>query len=227
MACGRVRNLLSAYLDRELCGDEMLSVRRHLGDCLDCRAEHDGLTRVRRILHALPAAEPRRGAEDRVIRSLKGMGDPKAQGRLLCSWWRGLVGRRTRTPEEQPLPRYGPWTALAQLAPVAGVVCASLVLAWILAGIRQPQHPDAVMAMVRPQVGIVESHGHFFVRPAHPAWDRVGLYAPAPRAGADFRRTGGIALLEQERSWTPGPWSHAFTGAEDPAPDSRRILPEE
>ena len=37
MNCGRVSNQLSAYIDRELTGAEMLSVRGHLGDCDSCQ----------------------------------------------------------------------------------------------------------------------------------------------------------------------------------------------
>ena len=32
MNCGRVSNQLSAYIDRELTGTEMLQIRAHLGD---------------------------------------------------------------------------------------------------------------------------------------------------------------------------------------------------
>src|SRR5207247_1934911 len=58
MHCGRVSNLLSAYLDRELAGAEMLQIRRHLDDCSGCAAEHAALSRVKGMLSGAPAPEP-------------------------------------------------------------------------------------------------------------------------------------------------------------------------
>ena len=43
MNCGRVSNQLSAYLDRELTGTEMLQIRSHLTECDRCRSEHEAL----------------------------------------------------------------------------------------------------------------------------------------------------------------------------------------
>ena len=47
MHCGRVSNLLSAYIDRELAGAEMLPIRHHLDVCPGCAAEHESLRRVK------------------------------------------------------------------------------------------------------------------------------------------------------------------------------------
>ena len=59
MLCSRVQNLLSAYLDRELTGAEMLEIRRHLRDCAPCEREREALLHVKQLLHVLPAAAPR------------------------------------------------------------------------------------------------------------------------------------------------------------------------
>src|SRR5437763_18911 len=58
MHCGRVSNLLSAYIDRELAGSEMLEIRRHIGHCAGCSAEHEGLRRVKSLLSSAPPIQP-------------------------------------------------------------------------------------------------------------------------------------------------------------------------
>ncbi len=59
MNCRRTRSLLSAYIDREITGYEMLEMREHLGRCTECRSEHESLLTVKRLLSALPDKEPR------------------------------------------------------------------------------------------------------------------------------------------------------------------------
>ena len=58
MNCGRVSNQLSAYVDRELTGAEMLQIRAHLGACDSCRAEYEALGRIKMMLGRLRTAEP-------------------------------------------------------------------------------------------------------------------------------------------------------------------------
>lgn len=41
MNCRRVSNLISAYVDGELTGAEMLEIRRHLSDCRECSEEYE------------------------------------------------------------------------------------------------------------------------------------------------------------------------------------------
>jgi len=60
MLCSRVQNLLSAYCDREVVGDEMLRIREHLRDCDACRREYEALRRIKLLLGALGPAEPAR-----------------------------------------------------------------------------------------------------------------------------------------------------------------------
>jgi len=52
--CRRVRMLLSAYLDSELTGCEMLTIRHHISGCPECEAELDSLREVKNLLAALP-----------------------------------------------------------------------------------------------------------------------------------------------------------------------------
>lgn len=55
--CFRVKGLLSAYLDRELSGEEMMLLRDHLGDCQDCSLEFEELRRVKSALIQMPTLE--------------------------------------------------------------------------------------------------------------------------------------------------------------------------
>lgn len=53
MNCRRINSLLSAYIDRELTGAEMLEVRQHLRDCPACDLEHETLQDTKRLLNSL------------------------------------------------------------------------------------------------------------------------------------------------------------------------------
>lgn len=55
--CFRVKGLLSAYLDRELSGEEMLLLRDHLSTCSECSLEFDELRRVKSALIQMPEIE--------------------------------------------------------------------------------------------------------------------------------------------------------------------------
>ena len=70
MNCKSVQNRLSAYVDRELTGAEMLSVRAHLSICEMCRIEEDGLRRLKQVLAASPAPEPPADLADRLMASI-------------------------------------------------------------------------------------------------------------------------------------------------------------
>ncbi len=59
MNCNRTKSLLSAYIDSELTGQEMLTIREHLGRCQSCQSEKDSLLRVKQLLSALPEHAPR------------------------------------------------------------------------------------------------------------------------------------------------------------------------
>jgi anti-sigma factor RsiW len=57
--CRKVSGLLSAYLDQELTGEEMLSVRAHLDDCALCRSEYQSLSDTKHLLASLALQTPR------------------------------------------------------------------------------------------------------------------------------------------------------------------------
>jgi hypothetical protein len=56
--CRRTRSLLSAYVDAELTGFDMLQIRDHISRCGDCGSEHESLLSVKRILSSLPDKQP-------------------------------------------------------------------------------------------------------------------------------------------------------------------------
>lgn len=58
MLCSRVQNLLSAYCDHELTGNESLQIRSHLSGCASCRKEQEALLQMKRLMGALSRAEP-------------------------------------------------------------------------------------------------------------------------------------------------------------------------
>jgi anti-sigma factor RsiW len=69
MSCRAVQIKLSAYLDGEMTGSEMLSVRAHVNQCPDCRQELESLRNIQLILRGLPiGAEPSPAAIESVLR---------------------------------------------------------------------------------------------------------------------------------------------------------------
>jgi anti-sigma factor RsiW len=52
-----VNNLLSAYLDGELCGVEHRQVHEHLTRCAECQSEYEGLLQMKRLLGRLRVKE--------------------------------------------------------------------------------------------------------------------------------------------------------------------------
>jgi anti-sigma factor RsiW len=71
MNCKSVQNRLSAYIDRELSGTEMLAVRAHLTCCEMCRIEEEGLRMLKRVLSETPVREPSADFADRLAASIR------------------------------------------------------------------------------------------------------------------------------------------------------------
>lgn len=146
MLCGRVTNLLSAYIDRELAGAEMLQVREHLASCDRCAAEHADLGETKALLVRLPAPPPRGdfvGATMRRWHAAQApVFEPRANQR--SQWW---VLRAARL---------GP---IGQGVRVAALTTC-LVIALIATGamLRQPGTADAVVAGL-PRAGAEEWQG--------------------------------------------------------------------
>jgi len=60
VSCRRIRSLLSAYIDGELTGYDMLAVREHIATCCDCQEERESLLTVKRLLGSMcdPVPDP-------------------------------------------------------------------------------------------------------------------------------------------------------------------------
>ena len=106
MNCRRVSSLLSAYLDAELTGAEMLEVRAHLEACCTCRAEHESLQQTKHLLASLALRAPRPEFEALLRADLeRAVSCPLALRWLPASWllaWRdGAVA--LSLPRPRPL----------------------------------------------------------------------------------------------------------------------------
>jgi anti-sigma factor RsiW len=66
MNCNSVQTRLSAYLDRELSGNELLELRAHLAQCHECRAEEVELRNLKMMLGTLEAPAPSEDLADRL-----------------------------------------------------------------------------------------------------------------------------------------------------------------
>jgi anti-sigma factor RsiW len=142
MNCGRVSNQLSAYIDRELTGVEMLHVRRHLDDCDRCRSEYEALCRMKTLLGGLRTAEPGPDFVAGTLRrwqgqqALGGRRSPAARRRALAAGrFRIEALSRWRLPSETWRLSLGLSTAVL----AAGLVLTSLFL-------HRPRHADALVA---------------------------------------------------------------------------------
>lgn len=67
MNCRRVESQLSAFLDGELPGSEMLEIRRHLGRCSACAAEAESLRALKDLLGGAPEPAPGTEFENRLV----------------------------------------------------------------------------------------------------------------------------------------------------------------
>lgn len=155
MLCSRVQNYLSAYLDSELPGEEMLRIRAHLHQCEACRTEQEALRQTRRLMQSLRVAEPRHSFNLEAALSERGSRP---------SWWRlwalSALGALEGSPVGVllfPAERARLWDELRRQARFA-TLCTTLgvvVLAAVL--VQQPQKPDTVMALVPETVRLEEN----------------------------------------------------------------------
>lgn len=59
MNCRRIQSMLSAYLDGELTGEEMIAVRHHVAGCEFCSDEYHSLQVVKRLLGSMDLVDAR------------------------------------------------------------------------------------------------------------------------------------------------------------------------
>lgn len=65
MTCSKAQSLMSAYVDGELGGRDMLEMRRHVCSCSACEAEERQVKWVKQVA-AMPVPEPPEGFEARL-----------------------------------------------------------------------------------------------------------------------------------------------------------------
>jgi anti-sigma factor RsiW len=92
MNCRRVVSLMSAYVDGELTGAEMLAIRRHISDCRDCSAEYESLKMTKLALARLRTIRPRKDLTACIIRKLDQVSIPPYQRAINVIY--GYVARR-------------------------------------------------------------------------------------------------------------------------------------
>jgi anti-sigma factor RsiW len=182
MNCGRVCNQLSAYIDRELTGVEMLHLQRHLGDCDRCRIEYEALRRTKMLLGRLRAPDPDR---DFVVRAVQR--------------WQFQALRRPERPRPVWLTRLSllPWPRLT-----LGLTTAALAAALVFTSVslRRPRHPDPMVDSSRIaalQGRDLESQSVPYLAPLDPPefrsyWRRTLVTQPRP---------GWITVSHQVYDW--------------------------
>ncbi|MCE5313419.1 MAG: anti-sigma factor [Armatimonadota bacterium] len=79
MNCRRVANLMSAYVDGELTGLEMLEIRRHLGECPDCAEECESIRFTKKMVLRLATVKPREDFAASIIMNLDAIEVPRYQ----------------------------------------------------------------------------------------------------------------------------------------------------
>ncbi len=71
MSCNAVQSKLSAYVDGEMSGVEMQTIRKHVNHCEDCQGQVDYLKSVQMVLRGLPPTpEAAANLPDRITASI-------------------------------------------------------------------------------------------------------------------------------------------------------------
>lgn len=87
MNCHKVQSLVSAYVDGELSGHEMLAIRQHLADCRECTAEYESLLSLKRMYGRLQPKYPRADLATKICSELDRLYQPTHER------WVGLLKR--------------------------------------------------------------------------------------------------------------------------------------
>jgi len=137
--CRRVSSLLSAYLDAELAGTEMLDIRDHLSRCPICAREYEGLRHTKRLLGALALRTPETGTnlEARLRQSVAQQSAWGSLGWLpgVFSAWRQGALATSLTPT-----RVRTLTTAAALS-VTGLLLGTITLDRASVGVLTPNGP--------------------------------------------------------------------------------------
>ncbi|MFN3652716.1 MAG: anti-sigma factor family protein [Armatimonadota bacterium] len=202
MLCNRVQNLLSAYIDSELTGQEMLSIRGHVERCPDCRQELESLRGVKRLFASLdtPAAVPAFSMEA-VEERLR---ERSASATVARGFARLVRPLKTLAASARRAASYRlAGSMLAREAPVPLMMGGAAMLAALAIGvIQQPQAPDAVSARVPALIAAEpDPHVHWQLQPLLPAID--------PHAQPVYYDAGRLPR-RLPLGFTPAPGAHAL-----------------
>lgn len=96
MNCRNCRASLSAYLDGELAGTEMLRVREHVGRCQACREELEGFRSLKRALGEMAAPLPPASLEARILGTVREEARRREE-RVHRNRWRAVAGLAATT----------------------------------------------------------------------------------------------------------------------------------
>ncbi len=118
MNCGKVQNLLSCYIDRELPGVEMLQVQRHLDVCPECRREYQTLLMVKRLLSEMPVVSPPESLEERLVEKV--LGSPAPARSWALPWLPRSLWRPIAVAAAVAAIALGVWYLGGQMRPSAG-----------------------------------------------------------------------------------------------------------
>ncbi len=92
MSCGQTHRLLSAFVDGELSGADMMRVREHVRNCPACSTDLDDIRLLKCALGQLRPISVSEGLEERLIEAL-GAAEVPVSVRI-WDWLRSTLGRR-------------------------------------------------------------------------------------------------------------------------------------
>jgi predicted anti-sigma-YlaC factor YlaD len=81
--CHKVTQLLSAYMDGELTGVDHVAIHHHLGQCLPCKQEYEGLLKLKRLLGRMRLQEPRAELKHEILHHIGLAGATHEAGLIL------------------------------------------------------------------------------------------------------------------------------------------------
>lgn len=116
MNCRKASSLLSAYIDRELTGMEMLEVRAHVEECDGCRAEQESLSHTKRLLSSLSYTTPRAELEQLLVVRAQRAAAPSLMDRIMPPEWANAMLWRWEGIGNLASPRLRPLAATAILS---------------------------------------------------------------------------------------------------------------
>lgn len=113
MNCRKVQNSISAYIDSELTGTEMLMIRDHINNCVTCNQEYRSLLRLKRSFGRMSSKQCPNDLTNRIYNAIAY--EPE---------------KRSRKTIKFPQPNLGLTTAKFRYAAMgAGVLCMLILLA--------------------------------------------------------------------------------------------------